>query len=202
MARPRKAQVTKKRTVHMYSELWHASACVLEAACREPRGAAWQYLSSVVLTAFTFEAYLNHAGEHAIACWGDIERLPPLGKFNLLCEILKVDFPKEKTTRPLQTISELIEFRNTMAHGRTGEVEARPAKRDINNLLDRQLGDRPLQDWERRIKTAAFAKRAREDVKVVLEQLHAARPEPKEALFSFGMGSHSATPLGVGSGYV
>jgi hypothetical protein len=199
MARPPKAEVTKTRTVHMYSELWHASACVLEAGCREPRGSSWQYLSSLVLTAFSFEAYLNHAGEHVIACWGDVERLPPLAKFNLLCEILKVDFSKGKAARPLQTISELIEFRNTMAHGKTEEVRARPTERDINDKLDQQLGDRPIQDWERRIKTADFAKRAREDVRAVLEQLHAARPEPKEALFTFGMAIATGSPVDAAS---
>jgi hypothetical protein len=118
-----------------------------------------------------------------------------LAKFNLLCEILKLNFPKGKTARPLQTISELMEFRNTMAHAKTRTVSSPPTKRDINNNLDRQLGDRPLQDWEWRIKTDEFAKRAREDVKAVLELLHASRPEPKEALFTFGLGSHSATAL-------
>jgi hypothetical protein len=149
----------------------------------------------LILTAFAFEAYLNHAGERVIGCWQDVHRLPPLGKFNLLCEILKIDFPKGKTARPLQTISELIEFRNTMAHARTGDVSPPPTERDINDKLDKQLGDRPIQDWERRIKTDGFAKRAREDVEAVLKRMHAARPEPKEELFTFGMGSHSAGVL-------
>jgi hypothetical protein len=146
-----------------------------------------------VLTAFSFEAYLNHVGERVIDCWDEVDRLSPIGKFTLLCEIMKVEFPKGKAERPLQTIVELIDFRNSMAHGRTEEIKAPLAQRDINDKLDRQLGDRPLQDWERRIKTDAFAKRAREDVEIVLKQLHAARPDPKEALFAFGMGVASAT---------
>lgn len=60
-----------------------------------------------------------------------------------------------------------------MAHGRTGEVEARTA--DHNGGF--------------------FEARAREDVKAVLEHCHAARPERKEALFPFGIGIHSATAL-------
>src|SRR5271170_7819469 len=100
MARPPKAHVEKTRTVHMYAELWHASASVLEAGCREKRGSSWQFLSSLILTAFTFEAYLNHTGESLISCWEDVERLPPLAKFNLLCEILKVNFAKGATARP------------------------------------------------------------------------------------------------------
>jgi hypothetical protein len=195
MATPPKARVEKKRIVRMYAELWHASASVLEAGVHEKRGSSWQFLSSLILTAFSFEAYLNHTGESLISCWEDLERLPPLAKFNLLSEILKVNLPKGKTARPLQTISELMEFRNTMAHARTRTVRSPPTERDINDHLDRQLGDKPLQDWERRIKTDEFANRAREDVKAVLELLHAARPEPKEALFAFGGGFHSATAL-------
>lgn len=193
MTKPPKAVVEKKRTVYMYSELWHASGCVLEAGSRSECGSSWQFLSSLVLTAFSFEAYLNHAGACVVTCWDDIERLPPFAKFNLLREVLKVDFPQGNAARPLQTISELIEFRNTVAHGRTGEIEPPATKRDINDKLDHQLGDRPLQDWERRIKTDDFAKRAREDVKNVLNRLHDARPKPKEGLFAFGVGLHSAT---------
>ena len=182
----------------MYAELWHASGSLLEAGDREQRGSSWQFLSSLVLTAFAFEAYLNHAGAHALACWDDIERLPPFAKFNFLCEILKVDFAKGNAERPLQTIIDLSEFRNTIAHGRTGEIEPPLANRDINEKLDAQLGDRPLQDWERRIKTNEFAKRAREDVEAALRRLHDARPEPKEKLFSFGLGLHGATIMNSG----
>lgn len=94
MPNPRKALVTKERTVYMYSELWHASSCVLEAGLCNPRGSSWQFLSSIVLTAFTFEAYLNHVGPQVIACWESLERLPPQAKFELLCESLGVQFPE------------------------------------------------------------------------------------------------------------
>lgn len=50
-AKPRKALVSKQRVIHMYSELWHASGCVLDAGIREQRGSSWQLLSSIVLTA-------------------------------------------------------------------------------------------------------------------------------------------------------
>jgi hypothetical protein len=193
MARRPKALVEKTRTVHMYAELWHASRCVLEAGQREARGQSWQFLSSLILTFFSFEAYLNHVGDSAFACWESLGRLPPLAKFDLLCETLKVHFPKGKSARPVQTITALNDFRNTMAHGKTKDVGAQPRQRDINERLDAQLGDRPLQDWERRIQSEGFAVRAREDVEAVLKELHAARPEPKEGLFAFGLHSASAT---------
>ncbi|MFQ5927150.1 MAG: hypothetical protein ACE5MH_06920 [Terriglobia bacterium] len=177
----------------MYAELWHASSCVLEAGLCNPRGSSWQFLSSIVLAAFTFEAYLNHVGPQVIACWESLERLPPLAKFALLCESLKVQFPEGKGKRPLQTIAKLLEFRNTMAHGQSETLKPKPTKRDINDSLDSYLGQRPLTEWEQVIHDDTFAKRAREDVETVLNRLHNARPDPKEALFTFGPGVHGAT---------
>ncbi len=192
MSKPRKALVVKKRMVHAYSELWHASHCVLEAGIREPRGSSWQFLSSAVLTAFAFEAYLNHVGPSVVSCWSQLERLPPWAKFELLCETLNVKFADGPGKRPLQTIVKLLEFRNTMAHGRSEEIKPKDEKRDINDKLDTYLGQRPLADWERLIKTDAFAKRVREDVEAVLKKLHNSRSEAKEGLFTFGIGAHSA----------
>ena len=192
MAKPRKALVSKKRTVYTYSELWHASHCVLEAGIRQPRGSSWQFLSSTVLTAFAFEAYLNHVGLSVISCWSQLERLPPWAKFELLCETLNVKFADGPGKRPLQTIVKLLEFRNTTAHGRSEEIKPKEEKRDVNDNLDNYLGQRPLADWERLIQTDAFAKRAREDVEAVLKKLHNARPVPKEGLFTFGTGEHGA----------
>jgi hypothetical protein len=192
MSKPRKAIVEKRRTVHMYADLWHASRCVLEAGIREERGCSWQFLCSIVLTAFTFEAYLNHVGPTMLRCWDELERLPPWSKFELLCEQLHVEFPKGTATRPLQTLVEILAFRNAMAHGRSEAVSPAPMVRDINDKLDGYLGERPLTQWERLIQSDSFAKRAREDLEITLKRLHTARPEPKESLFTFGVGLHSA----------
>lgn len=177
----------------MYSEMWHASDCVLKAGLAEPRGSTWQFLSSTLLTAFAFEAYLNHVGPTVFSCWEELERLPPWSKFELLCETLGVQFPNGRGMRPLQTIVELLEFRNTMAHGRILEIKPKAELRDINDKLDAYLGELPLAHWEHLVNSSAFAQKARADVQKVLEKLHTARPDPKEVLFTFGIGKHSAT---------
>jgi hypothetical protein len=194
MPKPRKALVSKQRTIHMYSELWHASRCVLDAGRKEPRGSSWQFLSSAVLTAFAFESYLNHVGPSVISCFSQLERLSPWAKFELICEILNVKFADGTGKRPLQTIVKLLDFRNTIAHGRSEEIKLKDQTRDINDKLDNYLGQIPLADWERLIQTDTFARKAREDVEVVLKKMHNARPEPKEGLFTFGIGAHGATP--------
>jgi len=193
MARPRRAVVTKKRTVHTYSELWHASRCVLDLGLTNPSGSSWQFLSSIILTALAFEAYLNHVGPTTIGCWSGLERLSPWSKFELLCETLGVKFSGGPDKRPLQTLSKLLDFRNTIAHGRSVTIQPKPELRDVNAKLDSYLGERPLVAWERLVQTEQFAKRARDDVKAVLKSIHAARKEPKEGLFTFGIGMHRAT---------
>ena len=64
MATTRKAIVTRDRVVHTYAELWHASECELEVAERERTGSSFQFLSSIILTAFTLEAFLEPRGTH------------------------------------------------------------------------------------------------------------------------------------------
>ena len=194
-----KVLVEKTYSVHTYAELWHASKCVLEAGRLERRGSSWQFLSSLVLTAFAFEAYLNHVGPHVLACWQDLKQLPPLSKFALLCEILKVDFPGGRGARPIQTLSELFAFRNTVAHGKTEKL-TESEERAISDNLDEKLGERLQPLWQRQIQTDEFANRAREDVEEVLRRLYDAWPGPKqgekEDLFRFGIGLHSATVIG------
>jgi len=147
MPEPTKARVEKKRRVYAYSELWHASDCVLEAGRREPRGSTWQFLTSALLTAFSFEAYLNQVGPQVFSCWERLERLPPLAKFDLLCETLRVDFPEGKGKRPLQTIISLFDFRNTIAHAKTQTIEPEPVLRDINDNLESFVTEKPLAHW-------------------------------------------------------
>jgi hypothetical protein len=186
----RKAVLSQQRSVHTYSELWHASSCVLRAGTDEPRGSSWQFLSSVVLTAFAFEAYLNHVGSQALASWQSLDRLSYESKLNLLCETLKVSLPGTPGQRPRQTIGELFRFRNAIAHGRSQEISQ---ERTIAlDELEAHRARRPLLHWERLIQNSDFALRVREDVEAVLNAIQTARPEPKEILFSFGSGTWTA----------
>lgn len=193
MSKPRKAIVNKERSVHTYSELWHASNCVLNAGIEQPKGSSWQFLSSTLLTAFSFEAYLNHVGARTVNCWAELERLPPLSKYELLCETLGVTFPEGTGARPHQTLIKMLDFRNTIAHGKSIELKNKPEIRDVNDKLDEYLGERPLTNWENLIQTNDFAKRVREDIELIITRLHEARKDEKEHLFSFGMGVHRAT---------
>src|SRR5262245_47164042 len=162
MQKRRKAIVTQERDVRTYAELWHASRKVLEAGIREPVGSSWQFLASIVLTAFAFEAYLNHVGPTVLSSWEGLERLSVSAKLDLLCEVLKVKLPGDKSRRPKKTIAELFKFRNTLAHGRTKTIKAAP-KRLNPESVDDHFSRRLLTDWERLIADSVFAKKARHD---------------------------------------
>jgi len=187
--------VSRQRLVHSYAELWHASRCVLDVGLKEPRGSSWQFLSCAVLTAFTFEAYLNHIGPRTVADWPSKERFAIWSKFKILRKALGVTFPRGKSVRPLKTIADLFEFRDSLAHGRSLDLKAEKLQslaafeKDQSDLVGSQL----RTDWESRIQNPAFAELAREDVEAVIRALNAARQDNNDILFNSGIGFHSAT---------
>src|SRR4051812_3612404 len=126
MRGPRKAKVTQERTVHTHAELWQASECVLRVGQRQAKGWRWQFLSSIVLTAFAFEAYLNHVGPKVISEWKCLQKLSPMEKLCLVSSTLNVSYPRGKGARPISTITELFKFRNQIAHGKPSTVTPHP----------------------------------------------------------------------------
>src|SRR4030042_2030914 len=113
-----KVKVSTERTINTYAELWHASYWIKDKAEKEVEGSFFQIMACLVITAFAFEAYLNHLGKQTFRFWDEIERkLSPINKLNVITEELSItlDFGK----RPVQTIKELFKFRDSVAHGKT-----------------------------------------------------------------------------------
>jgi hypothetical protein len=192
MSKHHKIKIDKSRIVHTYAELWHASECVLNTGIQnsilELKGSNWQFLSSILLTAFAFEAYLNHIGPHAFTCWCEYERYAPLQKLDLLC--IKLEVSCLKCERPIQTIKKLFDFRNTMAHGQSETLKPNPIMKTKEEYEEspESFDETLFSKWEDLIQNEKFACFVREDVKIVLERLHEARiDDNKEPLFTFGM---------------
>jgi hypothetical protein len=141
---------------------------------------------------FCIEAYLNHAGAATFRC-GLILIDCRLGRSsNCFAKNCTFHSPEGTGAQPLQTVATLFNFRNTLAHGRSQELMAKPVLRtteDYYSAYQEQL----LTDWEALIQTEDFAARARDDVRSVLERLHAGRRDEKEYLFTFGIGLHGAS---------
>ena len=70
-----------------YAHLWHASKSVLAVGQAVQAGSTWQFLSSILLTSFAFEAYMNHIGNlmYGKDAWGSLhERKSPIEKLEVI----------------------------------------------------------------------------------------------------------------------
>lgn len=63
------------REVRTYADLAHGVAVLLEKAKSDAKGSYYTTMGALVLTAFTFEAYLNHLGKETIKFWDEIESI-------------------------------------------------------------------------------------------------------------------------------
>jgi hypothetical protein len=120
-------------------------------------------MGSLILSAFTFEAYLNHLGANKVEFWDEIESISTKKKYSVLCKLFNIT--PDNSRRPYQTLKELFKFRNFMAHGRT---ELKEVAKEINP--EDELNIRPPKaEWEEYC-TLENAKRAKEDVdKIIIE---------------------------------
>ncbi|MCK5911731.1 MAG: hypothetical protein KAG62_17455 [Caulobacter sp.] len=190
------AYVDHEREVNTYAHLWHASRCVLEKGLSERKGCAWQFLSSLVLSMFAFEAYMNHVGDAYIENWDDLERRRPMEKLRHLCLTFKIDLGA-KGERPLQTLNDLIKLRNELAHGHSVTLKPKPTLLAYNDPnFDSQLSEEPVTQWEARIRSADFAARVREDLETVFKAIHARLPDREMPLFHFGFHTSGSRHVG------
>lgn len=160
-------EVIKEREVKTYTELWHTSWCLLEQGREQERGCAHQFRASIVFTAFTMEAYLNHIGPQIFKCWDSIENLPPTKKLNIIAEKLNVQVDYGK--HPWQVMKNLFSFRNTIAHGKSKMI-----KEEYCVSAD-DYNSEPLglikTGWEKKC-TCQYAAKTRKDVENIIEKLH------------------------------
>ena len=160
--------------------MWQVSYWTLYQAEKEKDGSYFQLMSSLIFTAFTLEAYLNHIGKKIFTCWNDLERMSLQGKINLISEKLNVE--KDDSKRPFQTVKKLFAFRNDVAHGKTIPLKIEEEKWIDTNNIDDFMHKEPLAEWEKYC-TLNNAKRARVDVEAIMREFHKAAGITDEPLF-------------------
>ncbi len=106
-----------EREVRTFADLAHGADVLITKTEEDQKGSYYTTMSSLLLTAFTFEAYLNHLGSKTIKFWDDIESIKVLEKYSVLCKDLNIapDFSQ----CPYQTLKTLFKFRNSIAHGKS-----------------------------------------------------------------------------------
>lgn len=190
----RKAKVSRERQVNMYAEMRHASRVILEKAKQDPEGAFYQWMASLVFTAFMLEAFLNHVGQNVFKCWTDLERkLSPLEKLNLITEKLGIE--KDDGKRPFQTVPALFKFRNDLAHGKTIHLEEEQiVVMDLDGDSDHKHLRKSLETHWEKYCTLKNAERVLEDIESICRTIHKVSGM-KDPLFSFGVAGTLTTLL-------
>jgi hypothetical protein len=179
-------KVEAERTVFTFARLRAAGLHALEDGATRDEGSFYEWMAVNIFAAFSLEAYLNHLGSRRFNCWEEIECLPVESKLVLLLENLsqRPDFSR----RPFQTVKDMFQFRNKLAHGRTERV----GKISAQKLLLDESPSYPQAKWETQC-TQKTARRFIEDAEAVIVQLHEWAGLDTTLLFSLGEGSAKIT---------
>lgn|SRR5574337_1305932 len=183
-----KVVIKKEREVNTYADMWRTSHYLLTRGIEDQKGCYYQFMASLVFTAFTLEAYFNHIGVQLFKCWSDLERLGPKEKLNVIAERLSVKIEYGK--RPWQVMKHLFEFRNDIAHGKS-QIIKRSKIVPHHKFSDMRLGEQVRTEWEKYC-TKINAQNAREDVEAIINELHKIGQFKPSNPFFAGIQHHSA----------
>ena len=163
-----KIAISKERNVRSYAEMWRTSRVLLQKGTEIEKGSHHQFIASLVFTAFTLEAYLNHIGPGPFNSWSGLERLAPKDKLNIIAE--KIGLEINYGDRPWQVMKDLFGFRNDIAHGKSVTVK------ETVTISVKKFNDEGIHNWAKtrweKYCTENNAKRARKDVSKIILCLH------------------------------
>ncbi|PNG53307.1 MULTISPECIES: hypothetical protein [unclassified Variovorax] len=184
-----RARVRGRQTTNTFVYMNIGAKHMLEQAEQPQDGQLYTLTSSLVFSAFTLEAYLNHLGALKHSNWDEIERrYGKRRKYEMLAQEagLQIDFNR----RPYRTLVELFAFRDRMAHGRT-------VTEDVSVLIDVTAPRLPQitndSDWQA-LATIENARAAIEDVEALVRELHSGSGYPRNPFASAGGGFYGVTP--------
>jgi hypothetical protein len=178
-----RATVKRAREVRVFAELSHANWVLLENARHGRPGYFYECMTTILMSAFRFEAYLNYVGEAVFPFWEEMERLPWRSQLRIVRAQLKLQ--SSDGTRPYQTLIALFRFRDSLAHGRDEQLNE-PEVTEIGHLEELRR-KRPLTHWEQ-LCTVEFAERAYADTEAIIREIHQCASLPEEEL---SRGGHS-----------
>lgn len=178
-----RATVKRERHVRAFAELLSANRVLLENTRQQKSGCFYDCMTSILTSAFAFEAYLNHAGAAIFPFWDEMERLPHKAKLRIIRSQLKIEVNDGQ--RPYLTLIDLFWFRNALAHGKDKHLD--PDEVTEVGTSEELRRKKPLTRWEE-LCTVEFAGRAYEDTWQIIRQIHSVAGLPKANL---SRGGHS-----------
>ncbi len=184
----RKLSVSSERDVFTYVYLDTAAEWALEQAKGTEEGRFYNCMSSIILSAFCIEAYLNHIGSKFLPYWDDeVKRdLSTQNKLKIICHHLNLvpDFSR----RPFQSFKQIIKFRNLLAHA----ISEKISDKGIQIVRDGEHVKHPQTWWEKHCELKA-AKRWLTDTESIITTIHKAAGEGNIPFGMLAISSHSGT---------
>ena len=153
------------REVRTFVDLAHGADVLIEKSVETAKGSYYTTMGALLLTAFTFEAYLNHLNKEIFKFCDEIEKLNVLPKYSVLCKHfgLTPDF----SSRPYQTLILLFRFRNAIAHGKSVIIQETKAV-DLSDTLPNWGAKAHWEEYS----VLANAQRAKKDISQIIVELH------------------------------
>ena len=183
-------RISKERQLITYSDFWNTSKFMLEIGQQNERGSYYQFLGSLVFSAFTFEAFLNHIGDHLFSSWPELERkLSHRAKLALISE--RLDFKIDFGRLPWQIIPKLFGFRDKVAHGKNEMLRLeKVVPRD--DRYEELMHEFMFADWQN-FATETNATSVRKNLEEIMASIHRMAKIENEHLFSHGSQVGSAS---------
>lgn len=158
--------ISNETTIQAYGGFWEVFLHLKGQINTSNPGWSKTKLAALVMACFTIEAFANHVGQHLYKSWENIERgVAPVGKLKLFIEMLKIDLDYDKA--PFKTVSDLMKWRNKVAHGKT---EIHKSTQSIT-VHDKLLDQSHNSDWKSYVLKTNINK-IENDCKLTMEIIH------------------------------
>jgi hypothetical protein len=153
------------KEIRTYYDLNHGADVLILIAEEFKKGSTYTIMSSILLRAFTFEAYLNHLGTKTFKFWDEIDSIRVMDKYKLFCKHMNLS--PDYSKRPYQTLKDLFKFRNELAHWRSYLIKI---TKEFSKVVD-PFDYIPKAKW-REYCTIINAKKAKKDIQLIIKELH------------------------------
>jgi hypothetical protein len=178
-----KASLKRSRKIYPWIFLWTRCRYTYNKA-KESEENEYLLFFSMLLCAFTLEAFLNHLlSVKYLGDWKSVERkYSPYKKLNKASKLMNLNI--DKTKRPYSTFQDIFTFRNDLAHAKSDRLED-TIPYPIDKILDsEEYPEGPLTRWENHL--IKDADRFFEDSEQILDELisHSDLPEDFFTTFS------------------
>ena len=161
--------VSRKRNYRPHYHALHGARVLLQLSAEKPDGCYYQWMGSLLLSAFAFEGYLNLLGRVFFPSWESFERgLSWQNKVKLIGD--RVDCPVDNGRQPYQTVKLLFQFRDNIAHPKPTELTE--TQKDVENFRELLISKGTLKSEEEKFCTGENATLCLDRVEEMMKVLY------------------------------